>query len=274
MRAVKTAIAAIVIASAVVEARAATVAYWNFDEASGPTALDSVGSVNGTLSGGASFASGAGINGSGAILLNSRTNDLVDMGNNFGFVGTSFSIQAWIKTTATTGVIPVSRHQDTVVQGYFLGVNDTGDGGVQPVGSAHFYTTYPTSGQSSALVNDGAWHQLVGVYDFATLTTSIFVDGALESSVSGASLSAANANFSVGGFRSFGGPLVGVFTGLIDEVKVFDTALSTNEVGALYRNTLNPGGPVVPEPTSLALAGFAGIGMAVGAWRRRRQQAA
>ncbi len=27
-----------------------------------------------------------------------------------------------------------------------------------------------------------------------------------------------------------------------------------------------------PEPTSLALAGFAGLGMTVGAWRRRRQQ--
>lgn len=32
--------------------------------------------------------------------------------------------------------------------------------------------------------------------------------------------------------------------------------------------------PAVPEPTSLALAGFAGIGMAVGAWRRRRHQEA
>lgn len=31
-------------------------------------------------------------------------------------------------------------------------------------------------------------------------------------------------------------------------------------------------GSTVPEPTSLALAGFAGIGMAVGAIRRRRQQ--
>lgn len=31
-------------------------------------------------------------------------------------------------------------------------------------------------------------------------------------------------------------------------------------------------GDIVPEPTSLALAGFAGIGMAVGAIRRRRQQ--
>jgi hypothetical protein len=39
------------------------------------------------------------------------------------------------------------------------------------------------------------------------------------------------------------------------------------------RETFSPvGGPVVPEPTSLALAGFAGIGMAVGAIRRRRQQ--
>lgn len=29
---------------------------------------------------------------------------------------------------------------------------------------------------------------------------------------------------------------------------------------------------VTPEPTSTALAGFAGIGMAIGAWRRRRQE--
>ncbi len=29
--------------------------------------------------------------------------------------------------------------------------------------------------------------------------------------------------------------------------------------------------PPAPEPTSLALAGFAGLGMALGAWRRRRQ---
>lgn len=36
---------------------------------------------------------------------------------------------------------------------------------------------------------------------------------------------------------------------------------------------VSPIGSTVPEPTSLALAGFAGIGIAVGAWRRRRQGA-
>lgn len=41
---------------------------------------------------------------------------------------------------------------------------------------------------------------------------------------------------------------------------------------AIRVNTVErQGGPVVPEPTSLALAGFAGIGMAVRAIRRRRQ---
>jgi len=34
---------------------------------------------------------------------------------------------------------------------------------------------------------------------------------------------------------------------------------------------IGPPAAVTPEPTSLALAGFAGLGLAAGAWRRRRQ---
>lgn len=54
------------------------------------------------------------------------------------------------------------------------------------------------------------------------------------------------------------------------------TSSPSNPRGDLSRSMVNAQlGPaentsVTPEPTSLALAGFAGIGMAVGAWRRRR----
>lgn len=43
-----------------------------------------------------------------------------------------------------------------------------------------------------------------------------------------------------------------------------------------FRDSFNPIGrdPVVPEPTSFALAGLAGIGMSIGAWRRRSHPAA
>ena len=52
-------------------------------------------------------------------------------------------------------------------------------------------------------------------------------------------------------------------------------ANSFDYLGIGVRISASQGGSTVtPEPTSLALAGFAGIGMAVGAWRRRRQQAA
>lgn len=51
------------------------------------------------------------------------------------------------------------------------------------------------------------------------------------------------------------------------EMKIMDTA--GNYANDWKISNLRTG--VVPEPTSLALAGFAGIGMAVGAIRRRRQ---
>lgn len=51
------------------------------------------------------------------------------------------------------------------------------------------------------------------------------------------------------------------------------TSNGANHAFELYgsETRLPPQGPVVPEPTSLALAGFAGIGMAVRAIRRRQQ---
>ena len=69
---------------------------WHFDETSGSTAYDSVGSVNGTLMGDASFTPG-GIT-SGAVQMSMAGNGFVDMGDNYNFVGNSvFSYSAWFK---------------------------------------------------------------------------------------------------------------------------------------------------------------------------------
>ncbi len=49
----------------------------------------------------------------------------------------------------------------------------------------------------------------------------------------------------VGGINTFGG-LVPTYTGLVDEVRVWDTALTSNDVQSIYANT-------VPEPGSVVL---------------------
>ena len=56
---------------------------------------------------------------------------------------------------------------------------------------------------------------------------------------------------------------LGYFDGLLDELRIYDSALSASEIAALATP--------VPEPGTLALIGLGAAGLA---WRRRRQRAA
>ena len=244
-------------------ARAGLVAEYRFDETGGPLAHASVGAIDGTLGGAAAFV-GGGVRG-GAISLDKATNDYVQMGNNFYFAS-AFSVEAWVRMPAGSadGGPAVSKHQGRVISGYFLAIGDAGDGCGGSPGSAHFYLAYPCSGNSTTKVNDGKWHQVVGTYD--GFKTSIFVDGVFQSSSPGGNPSLNNdAPFMVGGFKAPGGALIGAFTGQVDEVRVYDTALSAGEVGGIYASVI-----AVPEPETYATM-LAGLGM-LGALARRRRK--
>lgn len=81
--------------------QAATIlSHWTFDETGGTIAADSVGGQNGILQGNATFV-GGGISGN-AISLSQATNNLVNMGNIYGFTNSNFSISARINVFKTS----------------------------------------------------------------------------------------------------------------------------------------------------------------------------
>lgn len=253
-------------------ARADLVSQWLFDETSGTVAHDGVGGINGTLAGGAAFDPGAGPGGgiySGAISLSEATDSYVDMGAVYPFTSGSFSIVAWVKLApGDTNYYPniAGKQYAGLVSGYGLFTSAPYVPGT--LGKAGFYAAdgdpydYAYSANS---VDDGSWHQLVGVYD-AGGTHQIYVDGQLEGSAPTSPIGGNPADFLVGGIFSINAN-VGYFNGLISDVSVYNNALSASDVYSLYELVINSA--TVPEPSSLVM-GMIGLALAGGTAARRR----
>lgn len=212
------------------------VGHWKFNEAGGLTAFDSSpNGFHGTLAGSAAFVSG-GIEGN-AISLSTAGGSYVDMGA-IPFNGAPFSLSAWVKSTSTTHEIVAGRHVATVVQGYFLAINSGGGYGLP--GKAYSYVSTSPGNEpiSTTTVNDDQWHHLVMTHRPGGPTT-IFVDGKLEGART-PGYSASGAAFMVGGLMNTAGGRMSAYTGLADDVQLFDGALTGAQICALFSN---PGSP-------------------------------
>ena len=233
--------------AAALPASANLVASWSFDEGQGTTASEDVSGFDGTLHGDSELVATGGVRG-GFVDIGDA--GFVLVGDYLAFTGTdAFSIQVWIKTTMTAGGTLLSRHNSGIVAGYGLGLNDPNNGGpVEPSGSFYLYQSDSAALNSGpAGLNDGEWHQVVVVRDNSSLSQiRLYVDGErVPEPTSAAALAHINptsAPFMIGGVFSGGVP-VSQYQGFIDELRVWDDALSDAEVEFLFnfpdaRNTV------------------------------------
>jgi uncharacterized repeat protein (TIGR02543 family) len=222
---------------------ARALAHWRFDESDGTVAHDSSGSYNGTLSpAGASFVPGG--RAGNALSLNRSANGFVSMGNVLGLGGIDYSVVAWIRMTAgdtTDGSLILSKQAAYTRNGYALNVNKTGglllDNRASFIegGSGTAQITTAETPISTTAVNDGNWHQIVASYQIGGLK-SIYVDGApTEDSKLSQPFNQNTVPFLIGGVNYNGIP-TGLFTGLIDEVQIYNYALTSTDVDFLFNN--------------------------------------
>lgn len=219
---------------------------WSFDETSGTVASNAVAGANGALVGNAAFTPG-GIAGN-CVNFPTHGGGYVTMGNTYALdTNPEFSISAWVRTTDTVNpLVAVSRHFTGTPNGFILSI-DLGGGYANPQRAQFYLNDLPgNTCDGTTVLTDGQWHHLVAVYRFIGSGTirELWVDGVRE---------AVNANagpnphpspsFMVGGIFFSGTGETGSFRGQIDEVQVYDYAVSASDIAALLSSPASVASP-------------------------------
>jgi hypothetical protein len=209
------------------------VGWWKLDESAGLTAADSSGNGNnGTLTAGTWQPAGGKI--AGALHLNAF--DVVNCGAAASLNTPSVTVAFWMKPDSLGNVIPVDKLPTTGSVGYAVKLRDTGtiwfrvgaEGGpaLDVYGGSNIYT-------------NGVWTHVACSFDAATGNMRMYINGIVEGHqpTYSVTLNASNTTFRMGS-------TVEQYAGLLDDVRIYDHALTSNDVVTV----MNGGGSSVQAP--------------------------
>ncbi|MCA9234075.1 MAG: hypothetical protein KDA44_01295 [Planctomycetales bacterium] len=218
---------------------------YHFDEGSGASTADSVGTKTGTLVGNTPPAwaapkigdSALSFSGDGAFRSTTPQSAVqVPSNNNLTSVlGGTATLTAWIKTTQTGGTelwnspaitgVEVAGSSNDIRWGYLDQAGHIGIG----AGNAGVV--------SATAINDGQWHHVAFTRDEASGAVKIYVDGILQASgqsdtgIKSAAFRLIGAQTDLTGSGAADGATY--FNGQLDEVRIYDQILGDNEIAGM-----------------------------------------
>lgn len=212
---------------------------WRLDETSGSTVYDSIGGVNGTISG-AYFNNGVWqFDGNNDYVQLSQTVRLHDEQN--------WTISVWYKGTANYGTGTGGATVLGTLGGDWWASMTLVDGKAKYLHatSGGWQASWDNLIGTSNVANN-QWHNII-IRNYSNRTADVIVDGVVE--VSGSSLLAGAPTEDIMSFRldyfMMGSP--GVYTsGALKDVRVFNHTLNSTEISAIAN-------PTVPEPATWGL---------------------
>ncbi len=213
-------------------------AWWKLNEGTGLKTTDSMHGLTAALPAGVSWTSG--ISGPG---LQFAGRELVVRGDDPGVLPNGDAprtFTAWIKARTTnadsTAIFGAGDPQRDSTANFTLALHESGTAAFN---AGHFMMVGKTR------VDDGAWHQVTGVYEGReSRRMRLFVDGAEQASAMAPALSPGKQSQWTIGTGFSGGT---TFRGAVDDIRVYERALRPDEIRSLYRCLANAGDIEMPD---------------------------
>jgi hypothetical protein len=231
-----------------VSGHAGLIGYWNFDNA-GDLGADASGTGNGLVANGGAtqtasgkFGGGLQLNGTSAYLSKASAVASLPTGNS------PYTISAWFKPTATgaRGIIGWGNF-GTTRQVCALRLHNTND-------FRHYWWGADLDAVASTNYSNGQWHHVVAVYNGTT--RAVWYDGTMIAQDSPGVNGSTTANFAIGRTNNNE-----YFQGTLDDVAVWNHALSNAEIVALAGGGSPGNGPIITSFTSNKTAAYEGEGI-------------
>jgi hypothetical protein len=199
------------------------VSFYPLDEGSGTVAKDAVGTHDATLVNGPTWTAGH----SGSALQFNGTDQYADTGAAILDTTGNYSVSAWVRLDKRGSFATAVSQDGDTNSAFFLQYSGQDD--------RFAFSFAGVRALAPSAPETGQWYHLVGVRDAASGTLTLYVNGEKAGSAP-ACLGDASTGHTVIGRAKFGGNPVDFWPGSIDQVHVFDRALSADEVGQLYRS--------------------------------------
>lgn len=147
-----------------------------------------------------------------------------------------FSVAVWMNSTAGTNWQQIYGRKTE------WGIR-MADGKVQ------LFTGFGTLGGVTE-INDGQWHHIAATFNGSTGEAVVYVDGVEDAATTLTGTLTSSLRAAIGARSNTYSGADFVYTGYLDDLRAYDTALSSTEVAAL-----------VPEPATLGLLAFGAFGL-------------
>ena len=164
-------------------------------------------------------------------------------------LNTSFTVSAWVKRNSSNKTI-LSKRNTTFTEGYDLSINTAGKAEMSwMVGTTKYSIT------SSEVIPLGKWHHIGIIYNSATTTAKIYIDGVTKiSNTSMPNIPPTTQSFLIA--AADGVNPTSYFNGAIDEVRIWKTALTEAQFRyvmnqEIIKNSVSTNGAVIPNSISL-----------------------
>jgi hypothetical protein len=207
------------------------VGYWSFDEGSGTTAYDRSGNNNnGTLYNGPTWVDGK----VGKALSFDGVNDYVDVGNSSTLVSKDMSILMWVQVlnyNCNSTYREIIRRENA--NGYQWSCAGMGYWDIGYKNNNGIWNSPP--GITSSTIPLNQWTFIASIYDSNSVAQQrVFINGNKYSESTLSDRGTLNSNITyIGSY----GPNNRPYSGLIDEVRIYNRALSDAEIQAIYNAT-------------------------------------